>query len=245
MAAEIVEALPGNELLGWAGGQQQVLVGELAEHPVPFRPGPGGERVRIAPGRGVQQQGTVPVDSDPDGAPLLGLPDREVRSPTVICGGMAEAGRHQLATRRAWLALASSTSRPATGLVRAKSNRSVAIDHRLGQPVRDPGAQRVLRVGVVPEPDQADLGPDVADQVHRQVAAAAPRPGVDSGLSFLGKFAPEQVVERGLGDRVQAAVIGLPPGPHLGQQVARARASWSHCSPSSSMICSRRSDSLS
>jgi len=57
VAAEILEALPGDELLGRAGRKQQVLVGELAEHPVPFRPRPGGDRVKAGPRWGVQQQG--------------------------------------------------------------------------------------------------------------------------------------------------------------------------------------------
>src|SRR5258708_15618789 len=62
VAAEIVEALPGDELLAGAGGQQQVLVGELAEHPVPFRPGPGRDRVRVGPCGRMQEQGPVAVD---------------------------------------------------------------------------------------------------------------------------------------------------------------------------------------
>ncbi len=124
MAAEIVEALPGDELLAGAGGQQQVLVGELAEHPVPFRPGPGRDRVRVGPCGRMQEQGPVAVDCDPHRAPLLGFLDREAQVTDRDLRRHGEANRHQLATRRAWLALASSTSRLATGLVRVKSNRS-------------------------------------------------------------------------------------------------------------------------
>ncbi len=39
----------------------------------------------------------------------------------------------------------------------------------------------------------------------------------------MGHFAFEQVVEWGLGDRVQASVVSLPAGPHLGQQITQGQ----------------------
>jgi hypothetical protein len=54
MAAEVVETLPGDEVLVRADGQEEVFLGELAEHPAAFRPGPGGQPVPVASGWGMQ-----------------------------------------------------------------------------------------------------------------------------------------------------------------------------------------------
>ena len=98
----------------------------------------------------------------------------------------------------------------------------LAVDHRLGQPDRHPRAQGALGVGVVPEPDQADLGPDPGDQIHGQLPQQ--RLGrAGHRLALIGKLPPEQVIKRRLGDRVQAAVVGLPAGADLGQQVPQGQ----------------------
>src|SRR5215831_29383 len=54
VAAEVVEAFPGDEVLGRAGREQEVFLGKLAKYPAAFGPGPGSEGVRLASGGSVQ-----------------------------------------------------------------------------------------------------------------------------------------------------------------------------------------------
>src|SRR5205823_6331554 len=120
VAAEVVKALSGDELLRRGGSQQEVLVGELAEDPAAFRPCPGGDRIRLGSGRSVEQQRSVAVDSDAHGAPPVRFQDHETQVADGDLRRQGERRRHQLATRRAWLALASLTRRSATGVVCSK-----------------------------------------------------------------------------------------------------------------------------
>jgi hypothetical protein len=124
VAAEVIEAFPGDEVLGRAGREQEVFLGKFAEYPAALGPGPGCDRVRVASGGGMQQQRSVAVDRDPDRTAVLRSMDGEVKVPDRHVRWQPCGGRHQLAASCAWLALASSTRRSATGVVRVKSNRS-------------------------------------------------------------------------------------------------------------------------